>query len=119
MKTKFTLYLLLTILFFSFTQTFSQVERKEVGNLVMENIPEIPQQLKDRIFQYQNTRAASFQDWLHNDAGILISTRFGETAQFHKMQKPGAYREQITFFNEPVGGATLCPDKNKNIFLFH
>ncbi len=118
MKTKFTLYLLLSILFVSFTQTFSQVDRKEVGNLVMENIPEIPQQLKDRIFQYQNTRSASFQDWLHNDAGILISTRFGETAQFHKVKKPGAYREQITFFNEPVSGATLCPDKNKNIFLF-
>jgi dipeptidyl aminopeptidase/acylaminoacyl peptidase len=118
MKTKFTLYLLLSILFISFTQTFSQVDRKEVGNLVMENIPEIPQQLKDRIFQYQNTRAASFQDWLHNDAGILISTRFGETAQFHKVKMPGGSREQITFFTEPVGGATLCPDKNKNIFLF-
>jgi len=117
MKTKLTLYLLLPILFISFTQTFSQVERKEVGNLVMENIPEIPQQLKDRIFQYQNTRSASLQDWLH-DGGILISTRFGETAQFHKVSKPGAYREQITFFNEPVGGATLCPNKNKNIFLF-
>jgi dipeptidyl aminopeptidase/acylaminoacyl peptidase len=118
MKTKLTLYLLLSILFFSFTQTFSQVDRKEVGNLVMENIPEIPQQLKDRIFQYQNTRAASFQDWLHNDAGILISTRFGETAQFHKVKMPGGSREQITFFTEPVSGATLCPDKNKNVFLF-
>lgn len=118
MKTKFTLYLLLSILFLSFTQTFSQVERKEVGNLVMENIPEIPQQLKDRIFQYQNTRSASFQDWLHNDAGILISTRFGETAQFHKVKMPGGSREQITFFTEPVGGATICPDKSKNIFLF-
>ena len=118
MNIKFTLYILLSILFVSFTQTFSQVDRKEVGNLVMENIPEIPQQLKDRIFQYQNTRAASFQDWLHNDAGILISTRFGETAQFHKVKMPGGSREQITFFTEPVSGATLCPDKNKNVFLF-
>ena len=118
MKIKFTLYLLLPILFLSFTQTFSQVERKEVGNLVMENIPEIPQQLKDRIFQYQNTRSASFQDWLHNDDGILISTRFGETSQFHKINMPGGSREQITFFNEPVSGATICPDKSKNTFLF-
>ncbi len=118
MNIKFTLYLLLPILFLTYTQTFSQVDRKEVGNLVMENIPEIPQQLKDRIFQYQNTRSASFQDWLHNDAGILISTRFGETAQFHKVKMPGGSREQITFFTEPVSGATLCPDKNKNIFLF-
>ena len=118
MKTKFTLYLLLTVLFFTFTQTFSQVERKEVGNLVMENIPEIPQQLKDRIFQYQNTRSASFQDWLHNEDGILISTRFAETSQFHKVKTAGGSREQITFFTEPVSGATICPDKSKNIFLF-
>ena len=118
MKIKFTLYLSFQFLFLSFTQTFSQVERKEVGNLVMENIPEIPQQLKDRIFQYQNTRSASFQDWLHNDDGILISTRFGETSQFHKINMPGGSREQITFFNEPVSGATICPDKSKNTFLF-
>ncbi|NWG27586.1 MAG: S9 family peptidase [Ignavibacteriaceae bacterium] len=96
----------------------AQVERKEIGNLVIENIPEIPQQLKDRIFQYQSTRSASFQDWLRNDEGILISTRFGETAQFHKVKMPGGTREQITFFPEPVSGATVCPDKTKNIFLF-
>jgi dipeptidyl aminopeptidase/acylaminoacyl peptidase len=96
----------------------AQVERKEIGNLVIENIPEIPQQLKDRIFQYQSTRSASFQDWLHNDEGILISTRFGETSQFHRVKMPGGSREQVTFFSEPVGGATLCPDKSKNIFLF-
>ena len=96
----------------------AQVERKEIGNLVIENIPEIPQQLKDRIFQYQSTRSASFQDWLHNAEGILISTRFGETSQFHKVKMPGGSREQVTFFSEPVGGATLCPDKSKNIFLF-
>ena len=96
----------------------AQVERKEQGSLVIENIPEIPQQLKDRIFQYQSTRSASFQDWLHNDGGILISTRFGETSQFHKVNIPGGSREQITFFNEPVGGATICPDENQNIFLF-
>jgi dipeptidyl aminopeptidase/acylaminoacyl peptidase len=96
----------------------AQVERQELGNLVIENIPEIPQQLKDRIFQYQSTRSASFQDWLHNDEGILISTRFGETSQFHKVKMPGGSREQITFFSEPVGGATVCPDESKNIFLF-
>ena len=46
MNIKFTLYMLLSILFVSFTQTYSQVDRKEVGNLVMENIPEIPTAVK-------------------------------------------------------------------------
>ncbi|MGB5287205.1 MAG: prolyl oligopeptidase family serine peptidase [Ignavibacteriaceae bacterium] len=109
----FLVCLLIPIAFLS-----AQVERQELGNLVIENIPEIPQQLKERIFQYQSTRSASFQDWLHYDEGILISTRFGETSQFHKVKMPGGSREQITFFNEPVGGATICPDVNKNVFLF-
>ncbi|NWF51276.1 MAG: S9 family peptidase [Ignavibacteriaceae bacterium] len=112
------IFFVLLILLISFVQIFPQTVRKEVGNLVMENIPEIPQQLKDKIFQYQNTRSAAFQDWLHNDEGILIATRFGETSQIHRVKMPGGYREQITFFTEPVGGATLCPDKNKNIFLY-
>ncbi len=110
--------LLIVIVFYSITLS-QQVERKELGNLVIENIPEIPQKIKDRMFQYQSTRGASFQDWLYNDdKGILISTRFGETAQIHMVEKAGGARKQITFFNEPVGGATLCPDKSKNLFLF-
>lgn len=117
MKKLFATFLLLCFILPA-AYLFAQVERKELGNLVIENIPEIPQQLKERIFQYQSTRSASFQDWLHDDAGILISTRFGETAQFHKVKMPGGAREQITFFPEPVGGAIVCTDKNKNIFLF-
>lgn len=114
----FRLRIFLLIILLPTVLLFSQVERKEIGNLVIENIPDIPQTLKDKIFQYQNTRSASFQDWLHNDEGILISTRFGETSQIHKIQMPGGARSQITFFNEPVGGASLCPDKSKNTFLF-
>ncbi len=117
MKSLFSL-LISFLLIFSFIGFSQQVQRKELGNLGIENIPEIPQRIKDRMFQYQSTRAASFQDWLHDDKGILISTRFGETAQIHLVEKQGGARKQITFFNEPVGGASLCPDKNKNLFLF-
>lgn len=109
---------ILIFFIFSFIGIAQQVERKEIGNLILENIPEIPQRIKDKMFQYQSTRGASFQDWLHNDKGILISTRFGETAQIHLVEKPGGARKQITFFNEPVGGAILCHDKSKNLFLF-
>ncbi len=109
--------LIVTVLF-SFISFPQQIERKEIGNLVIENIPDIPQSIKDRMFQYQSTRSASFQDWLHNDKGMLISTRFGETAQIHLVEKSGGARKQITFFNEPVGGASICPDESKNLFLF-
>ncbi len=93
------------------------VERREEGNLVIEGIPEIPQRIIDRMFQYQSTREASFQDWNH-DGGMLISTRFGETAQIHQLAGPGAARRQITFFDEPVRGAAVCPDSARNGFIF-
>jgi dipeptidyl aminopeptidase/acylaminoacyl peptidase len=109
---------LIISLIFSYIISPQQVERKEIGNLVLENIPDIPQSIKDRMFQYQSTRSATFQDWLHNNKGILISTRFGETIQIHIVEKPGGMRKQITFFNEPIGNASVCPDKNKNLFLF-
>jgi dipeptidyl aminopeptidase/acylaminoacyl peptidase len=107
----------LYLIFFVFTSSLlAQVSKREVGNLVIENIPEIPKSLMERMNQYQNTRSASFQDWLPNNEGIIISTRFGETSQFHKVKMPGGAREQITFFSEPVSGANVRP--KGNIFLY-
>lgn len=96
----------------------AQVERVEKGNLVIEGVPEIPQQIVDRMQQYQNTRSASLQDWLPGGDGILISTRFAETNQLHLVKTPGGARQQITFFDEPVGGATVNPDARKPGFIY-
>ncbi len=95
-----------------------EVERREEGNLVIEGIPEIPQRIIDRMIQYQNTRAASLSGWDAEGKGIFISTRFGETSQIHYVARPGAARQQVTFFKEPVRGARVCPDPERNGFLF-
>ncbi len=93
-------------------------ERREEGNLVIEGIPEIPQDIMDRTLQYQNIRGASVIGWDAEGEGLYISTRFAETRQIHYVSKPGGMRGQITFFNEPVGGAAVCPDEEKNLLLF-
>jgi len=98
--------------------SYAEVEKREIGNLVIENIPEIPQALKDRTTQYQNVRSAYIYDWSPSGDGILIGTRFGETSQVHFVDKPGGARKQITFFNEPVGGVDLNPSEGKTCFLF-
>ena len=97
---------------------FAQVERKEKGNLVIEGIPDIPQRIVEKMNQYQNTRSAGLSGWLPNGEGILISTRFGETAQIHYVQTSGGARRQITFSPEPINGASINPDKSKKEFLF-
>jgi len=89
-------------------------DRVEIGNLVMEGIPEIPSEVKARLRQYQNVRGHGFQDWTEN--GILISTRFGEVSQIHQVAHPRGARKQITFYNEPIGGATASPNGRQFVF---
>ena len=40
-----------------------EVVRKEQGNRITENVPEIPAELIERLNRYQNTRGASFAGW--------------------------------------------------------
>jgi dipeptidyl aminopeptidase/acylaminoacyl peptidase len=88
--------------------------RVTMGNLVMENIPEIPASVGERLRQYQNVRGHGFSDWA--DEGILIGTRFGETSQVHHVKAPGGARQQVTFYNEPVGGGNVSPAGGSFVF---
>ena len=91
-------------------------ERVTRGNLVMENIPEIPREVRERLRQYQNVRGVGFSDFAP-DGGIYITTRFGETNQIHHVAQPMGARRQITFYDERTSGATVRPDGSGQ-FLF-
>jgi len=91
-------------------------ERVTRGNLVMENIPEIPGEVRERLRQYQNVRGAGFSDFAP-DGGIYITTRFGETNQIHSVAQPMGARRQITFYDERTSGANVRPDGSGQ-FLF-
>lgn len=119
MKTRNSIFkiLFIGILFLAYNSVNAQ-ERREIGNLVLEDVPEIPEEIKSRLQQYQNTRSASFVDWLPDGQGILISTRFGNTNQLHTVHKPGGSRNQITFFDEPVDNGLFSPSPDHNGFLF-
>lgn len=99
------------------TQVAAQNGPREIGNLVLDGVPDIPTRIKERSAQYQNMRSASFVDW-HPTKGMLIATRFGETSQLHYVAAPAYDRKQITFFNEPINGAKYSPDSSKLGFVF-
>lgn len=84
-------------------------ERITRDNLVIEGIPEIPAQLSERLQQYQNTRSAGFADWAPDGNGMLISTRFAETAQLHRLDRPMGARQQLTFYREPINSGSYQP----------
>ncbi len=96
----------------------ADIERRTAnnGNLVMEDIPEIPQSIVADLNRYQNVRSAGFRDWTEDGQGIYISTRFGDVSQIHRVDHPGGARRQMTFFNEPMGGVQRRPESNQLVF---
>ncbi|MHB8863928.1 MAG: S9 family peptidase [Pirellulaceae bacterium] len=86
-------------------------------NLTVVGIPEIPVSLADSVRRYTEARAASVMDWHPTLRSMLISTRFANSAQVHRVQMPLGARYQLTFFNEPVGFAQYEPSCG-SYFLF-
>ena len=91
------------------------VTTRQVGTATLENVPEIPADVKDSVQRYQNYREAIFRDWLP-DGSMLITTRFGATSQVHRVAAPGADRAQITFFEEPIADAETIPGTSRFLF---
>ncbi|NNJ66075.1 MAG: S9 family peptidase [Xanthomonadales bacterium] len=96
----------------------ADVVRREANNgqLIMEDVPEIPAAIVNDLNRYQNVRSAGFQDWTEDGAGLFVTTRFGDVSQIHHVGHPGGARTQITFFNEPTGGLTRQPSGSKMVF---
>ena len=86
-------------------------------NLKIEGIPPIPITLADKVRKYTEARGATALDWHPTERAMLISTRFANSNQVHRVLKPGGARYQLTFFNEPVGTAAYEPIVGK-YFLF-
>lgn len=91
------------------TQT---VATRRVGSATLQNVPEIPDDVRAAVQRYQNSRAAVFEDWLP-DGSMLISTRFGATQQIHHVKAPGAARTQLTFADEPIASAATIPGTDR------
>lgn len=78
--------------------------RQEHGNLILEGIPPRDTQLTERLGLYRQSRQATFLDWLP-DGAMLVSTRFGDVEQIHRVATPLGAREQLTFYPDPVTAA--------------
>ena len=101
----------LVILFFTLN-IISEVTSTSLNNgqLILEDIPVIPQRISDDISRYQNIRSGSFQNFNEDGTEMYISTRFGNVSQLHKVKKPGGARFQLTYFEEPIGSINRQPD---------
>ena len=96
---------------------FSSAAAQEViplpAALVAEGIPVIPRSVAEESLRYTEFRAAGFLDWHPQRRELLISTRFGNTAQVHEVRMPLGARRQLTFFPEPVAAASWEPQQGR------
>ncbi len=109
--------LLLGILSFS-VPALADVERRTLndGQLVLEDVPEIPREIFISLLRYQNVRAAGFRAWTEDGKGIYVSTGFGDVNSIHRVDKPLGARHQLTFYDEPVAGVSRQPGGRKLLF---
>lgn len=97
---------------------FADVDRRTLndGNLILEDIPEIPRELFLELYRYQNVRSAGFRAWSADSQSIYVSTGFGDVDSLHKVDMPLGARRQITFYEEPVGGVAAQPGADQLLF---
>ena len=79
--------------------------------LTPDGIPPVPVALAAKTRPYMEFRTASFSGWNPVDRSMLVATRFGNTAQVHRVAMPMGARTQLSFEAEPVGGGSWAPKR--------
>jgi len=84
--------------------------------LTAEEMPPIPLALAGDVRPYLEARGAGFAGWDPNTRAVLISTRFANTSQLHRVAQPMGARTQLSFEAETVRGS-YAPQKGDVIVV--
>jgi dipeptidyl aminopeptidase/acylaminoacyl peptidase len=79
--------------------------------LVADGIPAVPDRLAEQTRPYMEFRTAALQGWNPRTHGLVITTRFANTAQVHEVARPMGMRRQITFEADPIAAASYSRGK--------
>lgn len=101
--------LLTTLLLAAALAPAGEVDRRQIGEMVLESVPEWPAGLRERMLQYLAVRPTSLESVSDDGKAVLAATRFGDTAQLHLVAAPLGMRRQVTFFDEPIGAGVFVP----------
>jgi dipeptidyl aminopeptidase/acylaminoacyl peptidase len=123
MKKRFIVLLLPFLLASTFfvAQTAGQNPSADVvvanENLIVDSIPPIPSAISDKASRYTEFRSAGILDWHPAKREMLITTRFADVPQIHRVAMPGGARTQLTFFPDRTSPASYQPHKG-DYFIF-
>jgi dipeptidyl aminopeptidase/acylaminoacyl peptidase len=94
-----------------------EIDPRRPAAIATEEVPVVPGEIFERLNQYSNIRGADMQGWAPDGNGLLISTRFANSSQLHRVYTPGGRREQVTFFEEPVRGGFIPKAEDGSLLL--
>lgn len=86
------------------------------GNIQAEDVKECSVEMSQMLEQYENTRSASVKGFV--ESSLLITTRFADVPQLHRIKHPMGCRSQLTFYPEPIQSATVCPQHSTRVVAF-
>jgi dipeptidyl aminopeptidase/acylaminoacyl peptidase len=109
--------LTLSLLLFLPCSHAAQPGRVEFGSFIYDGIAPGNPSADDALPRYLESRSANFMDWLA-DGSLLITTRFANTAQLHRVSAALGQREQLSFHREPVLGALAHPSLGESLLWF-
>ncbi len=87
------------------------------GALIVDGVPAIDPALGAHLSDYLEGRAAAFLAWLP-DNSLLVSTRFGDSPQVHRVIAPLGMREQLTWSADPITKVLAAPSGAADGFAF-
>jgi dipeptidyl aminopeptidase/acylaminoacyl peptidase len=87
------------------------------GALIFDGVPPLDPTLSARVTDYLVGRDASFLAWLPDDS-LLVSTRFADTPQVHRVIAPLGMREQLTWYPDPITKVVTSPAGAAEGFAF-
>jgi dipeptidyl aminopeptidase/acylaminoacyl peptidase len=87
-----------------------------LAHLLVSGVPEVPADVRRRVMQYLNARGAGLLDVTPDGQQVLMTTRFGDTAQLHLLEMPMGARHQLTFHEEPTDNGAFMPGNPQIIF---
>jgi dipeptidyl aminopeptidase/acylaminoacyl peptidase len=85
------------------------------GNLVVSGAPAVPEEVRRLLAPFSHVRNTGLFAWSGDD--LLVGTRFAETTQVHRLDRPMGARRQVTFFDEPVLEVAVPSDGSRFVYL--
>lgn len=105
------LTLILSLLLLTVSAASADIEERKANNgqVVLQDVPDVPASIHEDLKRYQNVRSANVLDWTGDSKSLFVRTRFAEVNQIHRVDQPGGARHQLTWFEEPVGQVVRQP----------